>query len=145
MLRDSTLILTRIIHRLNDYLALPASSFAKCSLVVVIAALVLPSAVRGDALIVTQAMKASTILEVYIEKDTITAALEIGVEDLRTFRNLLPQPIYERFGFPPQPFASRIEQFSREGLVLSSIVVYQYRIHWGLTFVEVSSLIQRHR
>ena len=73
---------------------------------------------RADALVVTQAMKASTILEIHIEKNTIRAELEIGLEDLEAFRNLLPDPIYERLGYPAGPLAGRLERFFREGLVL---------------------------
>jgi len=59
---------------------------------------------QADAIIVTKAMTASTIAEVYIEDGVIRLELEIGVRDLNAFRNLLPDELYERLGHAPQPF-----------------------------------------
>lgn len=49
-----------------------------------------PRGVGGDALVVTQAMKASTIAEISIEADRIRLELEIGADDLPAFRTLHP-------------------------------------------------------
>ena len=43
-------------------------------------------------------MTASTIAEIYIEKDAIRVEIEIGVPDLEGFRDLLPDAIYEKLG-----------------------------------------------
>jgi hypothetical protein len=66
---------------------------------------------RGDAIVVTKAMKATTIVEVFLSDDSIRVDLEIGINDLSGFRNLMPDPIYERMGFEPQPFDRRLERF----------------------------------
>jgi hypothetical protein len=70
--------------------------------------------VRGDAIVRTQAMLASTIAEYYIQEGQVTVELEIGLSDLEGFRNLLPDAIYEKLGYPPQPLAERLVPFFGE-------------------------------
>ncbi len=45
---------------------------------------------KADAIIITKAMTASTIAEIFVENDHVRVELEIGVGDLEAFRNLLP-------------------------------------------------------
>jgi hypothetical protein len=78
----------------------------------------LPGPTRGDAIIVTRAATATTITEIFIEKDSIRVDLEIGLPDLSAFRNLLPDELYERLGNDPEPLAARLPRFFREDLVL---------------------------
>jgi hypothetical protein len=52
--------------------------------------------VAGDAIVVTRAMTASTIAEIFVDSDCIRVELEIGSADLVAFKNLLPDEIYER-------------------------------------------------
>ena len=75
--------------------------------------------VRGDAIIRTQAMLASTIAEFYIENGRILLELEIGQEDLEAFRNLFPDEIYERLGHPPRAATERLLEFFEQDLVLA--------------------------
>jgi hypothetical protein len=72
----------------------------------------------ADALIVTKAMNASTIAEIFVEPSTVRIELEIGVRNLEAFRNLMPDPIYEKLGHQPRPFDERLEEFLHAGLVL---------------------------
>ncbi len=51
------------------------------------------TAAHGDALVVTRAMKASTIMEVFVEANEIRVELEIGGNDLEAFQDLLPDQI----------------------------------------------------
>lgn len=81
------------------------------------ALLLLPTAGDGDAIVITQAMKASTVAEVFIGEGTIRVELEIGGRDLPGFRNLMPDGVYERMGFGPEPFAGRLARFFSEDLV----------------------------
>ena len=67
---------------------------------------------------ITRAMTASTIAQIYIEEDAVAIELEIGVSDLRGFRNLLPDAIYERLGYEPEPIARRLPRFFREDLTI---------------------------
>jgi hypothetical protein len=67
--------------------------------------------VSADALVMTQAMKATTIAEVFVERDAVRVELEIGAEDLQAFRNILPDEVYQRLGNKPVPLAERSRQF----------------------------------
>lgn len=86
--------------------------------VLLVSAFLSPSLAHADALIVTKAMTASTILEIFIENDHIAVELEIGVPDLEAFRNLLPDPLYEKLGLDPAPLSDRIPRFFKKDLVL---------------------------
>ncbi len=73
---------------------------------------------RPDALVITRAMTASTIAEVFVEDDHVRLELEIGVADLGAFTNLLPDELYERMGQDPEPFARRLPRFFREDFLI---------------------------
>ena len=75
---------------------------------------------RGDAIIVTRAMKATTIIEVFVSEDSIRVDLEIGINDLAGFRNLMPDPIYERMGYEPKPFDRRLGRFFAEDWTITA-------------------------
>jgi hypothetical protein len=72
----------------------------------------------GDAIMRTQAMTATTIAEYFVERDQIRLELEIGLDDLDGFRNLVPDPIYERLGHPERPLAERLDEFFGHDLVI---------------------------
>ena len=72
----------------------------------------------ADALIVTQAMRAPTIAEYFVEDDRVRLELEIALSEIESFRNLLPDTIYEELGYSARPLASRLEQFFTQDLVL---------------------------
>ncbi len=73
----------------------------------------------ADAIVVTKAMTASTIAEIFIEGDSIRVELEIGVRDLNGFRNIMPDELYERLGHDPAPWAERIPRFFAEDWIIS--------------------------
>ncbi len=58
-------------------------------------ALLFPTAAVADAIIRTQAMLATTIVEYFVEDRRVYVELEIGLADVEFFRNLLPDDIYE--------------------------------------------------
>jgi hypothetical protein len=74
----------------------------------------------GDAIVRTQAMSATTIAEYFIERDQIRLELEIGLDDLDGFRNLVPDAIYERLGHPERPFSERLREFFENDFVIRS-------------------------
>jgi hypothetical protein len=78
----------------------------------------LPLAAHADAIMVSRAMTATTIAEFFVEHDHVHVELEIGVQDLEAFRNLLPDPVYEQLGGAPEPLAQRLTRFFREDLVV---------------------------
>jgi hypothetical protein len=83
--------------------------------------LFVPSSVlRPDALVITMAMRASTIAQVFIEEDSILIELEVGANDLQGFANLYPDEIYERLGNEPEPLTERYPRFFREDFTLSA-------------------------
>jgi hypothetical protein len=82
-------------------------------------ALLLPIGAAADAVIRTQAMFASTIAEFFIEEGRVTTKLEIGLSDLKAFRNLLPDELYQKLGQPPAPLRERLQIFFLEDLVIA--------------------------
>lgn len=73
---------------------------------------------QADALVVTRAMTASTIAEIFVEDDQVRLDLEIGISDLAAFPSLLPDPLYERLGNEPMPLAQRFPRFFVEDFVI---------------------------
>jgi hypothetical protein len=80
----------------------------------------LPFGVRADAIIVSRAMKASTIAEVFVEPGMVRTELEIGLADLRAFRNLLPDELYLKLGYASKPRAERFREFLENDWVLNA-------------------------
>ena len=73
------------------------------------------STLHADALVMNQAMKASTIIEFHIDETGIRAELEIGIEALPDFKNLLPDAIYRYYKFAEKNSAERqLEFFSKQ-------------------------------
>jgi hypothetical protein len=77
-----------------------------------------PTVVHGDAIVVTKAMTASTVVEIFIEESTIQVEMEIGVQDLLAFHNLLPDEMRSRMGLEPEPLADRLARFFAEDFVI---------------------------
>ncbi len=77
-----------------------------------------PAALNSDAIVITRAMLATTISEVFVEPDSVVVHLEVGVLDFDAFRNLLPDEIYERLGYEPEPWGERLRRFTGENLVV---------------------------
>ncbi len=71
----------------------------------------------GDAIVVTQAMTASTIAEIFIDVEGARLELEIGATDLAGFRNLMPDEVYKRMGFEPKPLVERYPFFFEQDFV----------------------------
>ncbi|MHC4401679.1 MAG: hypothetical protein ACYTG0_18565 [Planctomycetota bacterium] len=80
--------------------------------------LALGARAAGDAIVVSRAMSASTIAEIFIEDASVRVELEIGAGDLDAFRNLLPDALYERLGRDPKPLAERLPLFFAEDWVI---------------------------
>jgi hypothetical protein len=86
---------------------------------VALCALLAPARLHADAIVFTQAMRASTIAEYYVEADRVRLELEIGLNHLEAFRNLLPDEVHAELGYPPEPFAERLGHFFEHDLVVS--------------------------
>jgi hypothetical protein len=85
----------------------------------VLLTLLLP-AVRShaDSVVWTQAMLAGTIAQYYVEEDRVRVELEIGVADLESFANLLPDRLHERLGRPATPLSERLPLFFDHDLTI---------------------------
>jgi hypothetical protein len=74
--------------------------------------------VHADAIVVTKAMTATTVVEISIEETEITVDLEIGVADLMAFHNLLPDEMRARMGLEASPLVDRLITFFAEDFVI---------------------------
>jgi len=83
-----------------------------------LAVLLVCAVAAADAIVVTNAMTASTIAEVFVTDGSVRVELEIGVADLKGFRNLLPDPLYERLGYDAEPLAQRLPRFFEQDWVV---------------------------
>ncbi len=72
----------------------------------------------ADAIIVTKAMTASTVVEIFIEESDIRVELEIGVPDLLAFENLLPDEMRAQMGLEARPLEQRLDDFFRRDFVI---------------------------
>jgi len=72
----------------------------------------------SDAIVITRAMLASTIAEIFVREDSVVVELEIGGSDLEAFRNLLPDPLYAQLGYDPEPWAGRLIRFVEQDLII---------------------------
>lgn len=87
-------------------------------LLVLIISLLLTPLALADAIVRSQAMFATTIAEYFVEDEGVRVELEIGMNDVSSFRNLLPDEIYQGLGYAPRPFAERLTEFFGKDLIL---------------------------
>jgi hypothetical protein len=76
------------------------------------------SVAKADALMVTKAMTASTIAEIFIENDHVRVELEIGLVDLEAFRNLLPDELARKIDTNAPALAQRLPRFFFEDMTV---------------------------
>ena len=74
----------------------------------------------GDAIVVTRAMHADTIAELFVDERSVRIELEVGVADFGSFHNILPDNLFERMTGTAVPLAERSEVFLENGWVLSA-------------------------
>ncbi len=70
----------------------------------------------ADAIVRSQAMFADTIAEYYVEDNHLRLELEIGINDVAAFRNLLPDALYQRLGYDETPLKERLSKFATEDM-----------------------------
>ena len=73
--------------------------------------ILLPLPAAADAIVRSTAMFADTIAEYYVEQDHVRLELEIGEADIASFRNLLPDQIYQQLGYGDEPLRDRMQLF----------------------------------
>lgn len=87
---------------------------------VMLLGMLLAARALGDAIITSQAMFATTIAEFYLQPGEVRVELEIGLQDLHAFRNLMPDAIYEEMGNSPRPYRERLAEFFANDLVIAT-------------------------
>ncbi|MEH6569189.1 MAG: hypothetical protein V7709_08945, partial [Halioglobus sp.] len=92
----------------------------KANLISIVLTLICLSAqpVFSDALMQSQAIKASTIIQYYIDEKGVKVELEIGIESLEGFKNLLPDEIYQQLGYGDAPLDQRLQDFFTNELAI---------------------------
>jgi hypothetical protein len=96
-------------------------TFSKCLTTVAVLVLILfCRTLSADAIVVSQAMFANTIAEYMVEEGHVRVELEIGASDVDSFRNLMPDSLYEKLGHAPRPLAERVEEFFQRDLVIQA-------------------------
>ena len=107
--------------QLRDALRAALQGPVRTHSLVVLVCIVLPNMAAGDAIIRSNAMQASTIVEFFIGEGQILVELEIGAADMIAFRNLMPDGIYERMGQSPRPLAERLDEFFARDLPILGV------------------------
>ena len=74
---------------------------------------------HADAIVRSQAMSASNIAEFYVDERGVRVELEIGLDDLESFENLLPDPLYEKLSNETKPLKERLPLFFQQDLVIT--------------------------
>jgi hypothetical protein len=69
----------------------------------------------ADALMRSEAVKASAIIQYYIDEQGVRVELEIGLPALKGFRNLLPDEINRELGFGDAPLEERDKRYAPAG------------------------------
>ena len=80
--------------------------------------LLLPLQAAADAIMRSTAMFADTIAEYYVEQDHVRLELEIGEADIASFRNLLPDQIYQQLGYGDEPLQDRMQLFMNQDMAV---------------------------
>ncbi len=75
---------------------------------------------RADWIVITRAMTATTIAEIFVEDDQVRVELEIGVEDFGAFQNLLPDELLDRIQPDHRPFEERMPLLFSNDLTISA-------------------------
>lgn len=76
------------------------------------------SQAHADAIVVTRAMRASTIAEVFVNENEVSVKIEIGADDVAAFANILPDDFYERIAGKVSPLEERIPTFFESDWVM---------------------------
>ncbi len=82
--------------------------------------MLLPSLAMADWINLTGAQSARNIAEIYVEVDQIRLVLEVYVNDLDKFADLLPDEWLQQAGKNPLPLRERMKRFSSDGFQVIS-------------------------
>ena len=74
--------------------------------------LLLASQVKADWINLTGAQNAPNIAEIYVNNDHVKLILEISVNDIGSFKDLLPEELFLKKGLKVPPQAERLQHFA---------------------------------
>ena len=72
----------------------------------------------ADALMRNQSVDASSLAQYYVDEQGVRVELEIGLNSIDAFRNLMPDAIYEKLGHKPSPITGRMQKFFTNDLAI---------------------------
>ncbi len=78
----------------------------------------LASVAFADALMVNRSLEASSLAQYYIDERGVRVELEIGLNALEEFRNLMPDATYQAMGYGDAPLERRLGTFFAEDLAI---------------------------
>lgn len=65
----------------------------------------------ADALMINRSVEASSLAQYYIDERGVQVELEIGLDSVTGFRNLMPDAIYRELGYGDEPLEQRLATF----------------------------------
>jgi hypothetical protein len=80
-------------------------------LLFIVAFCICPVLAVADALMRNDSADASSIAQYYVDERGVSLELEIGLNSIDTFRNLMPDAIYQRLGHEASPIGGRLREF----------------------------------
>ena len=92
------------------------------------------SPATADWINLSGAQSAPNIAEIYVEDDHVRLVLEIYVQDIVKFIDLLPDEWLQRAGMDPPPIQERMKRFSTDGFQV--ILADQKRLIATMKLVE---------
>ena len=88
---------------------------SRALLALLVVACVLGDTASGDAIVTVRAMRATTIMEIFVEPERVRVELELGLADVDAFANLLPPQLYEHLRREPVDFPERVGPETPDG------------------------------
>jgi len=82
------------------------------------AALISVRSSHADAIVVPEAMTATTVMEIFVEEDEVRVELEASVPDLVAFDSIFPDRFRVRMGQQSEPVEVLVERFFTEEFVI---------------------------
>ncbi len=97
-----------MVKKLNYHVA---CILGRCGIAALLLLLASAGPAFADAIVVTRAMLASTIVEVFVEEDQVRLEVEFGAADAAAFVNALPDVYYAKVTGQARPLAERSKTF----------------------------------
>jgi len=95
-----------------------ATAWAVVIVFLICAVLIPATPSHADAIVVTKAMTATTVMEIFVEEDEVRVEFEASVPDLVAFDSIFPDRFRVRMGQQSEPEEVLIERFFTEEFVI---------------------------